>query len=142
MRSRAESMGGHDPRPALRYRAWWQGLGWLLVAAVAVLSLLPQPPQPPVLTWDKSHHLLAYGLLMYWFRQSFAPRWGWVAFLVGLGVALEILQGLSGYRYFEWADMLANTLGVGCGLVLAATPAGRLLARLDRRLSANPRTRP
>lgn len=142
MRTGAEAMAGGAAPVALRYRRWWQGTGWLLVAAVAVLSLLPQPPQPPVLTWDKSHHLLAYGLLMFWFRQSFAPRPVWVAFLVALGLVLEVLQGLSGYRYFEWADLLANTLGVGAGLALAATPAGTLLARLDRRLSAALRTRP
>ena len=32
--------------------------------------------------------------------------------LIAMGVAVEILQGWSGYRYFEYADMLANSSGV------------------------------
>jgi len=32
--------------------------------------------------------------------------------LIAMGVLVEILQGWSGYRYFEYADMLANSSGV------------------------------
>ncbi|MDQ2694005.1 MAG: VanZ family protein [Pseudomonadota bacterium] len=125
----------HGSARALRYGRLWQGIGWLLVLTVMVLSLMPQPPQPPGLTWDKAQHLLAYGVLMLWFRQAFAPRRRWIGFLVLLGVGLECLQGLSGGRHFEYADMLANTLGVGCGLLLAATPLGTVAPRLDRWLA-------
>jgi VanZ family protein len=112
----------------------WQALGWLMVALVVVFSLLPQPPEPPLITWDKSQHLLTYGVLMFWFRIAFAERTIWVGFLVGLGITLEFLQACSGYRYFEYTDMLANTLGVLVGLLLAATPLATFLELLDRRL--------
>jgi len=119
----------------LAFPRLWQTLGWLLVTAVIVLSLLPEPPQPPLITSDKAQHLLTYAVLMLWFAQAFSARVHWAAFLVGLGVALEFLQGLTEYRQFEYADMLANTLGVGCGLLLAATPLGATIERLDHALT-------
>ena len=36
----------------------------------------------------------------------------YVFFFVLLGAALEVMQGMGGVRYFEYADMLANTCGV------------------------------
>lgn len=126
----ASSMGRR-----LYYQRLWQAGGWLLVTVVVVLSLMPTPPVVSVLIWDKLQHLAGYTVLMFWFRQAFGPQGRWVALLVGLGVILEVLQGLGGYRYFEWVDMLANVLGVGCGLLLAATPVGRLMETLDRWLA-------
>ena len=111
----------------------WQAVGWLLVAAVTILSVIPAPPQPFVL-WDKASHLLAYAGLMLWFRQAFSPRVRWIVFLIALGVVLELVQGGLGYRDLELADMVANTLGVASGLGLAQTPLGSLVAWLDRAL--------
>jgi len=113
----------------------WQAIGWFMVAWVVIFSLLPQPPTPPLVTWDKGQHLLAYVTLMFWFRMAFAPRLYWISFLVGLGTALEFLQGWSGYRDFEYADMLANSTGVMVGLLAAATPLGSLVAQFDRQLT-------
>lgn len=112
-------------------------MGWLLVATVIVLTLMPKPPRLPffLLDWDKAQHLLAYAGLMFWFRQAFARRWRWIGFLIGLGVSLEYIQGWTGFRQFDYDDMLANSLGVLAGLLLAATPLGRLVPWLDRRLA-------
>ena len=38
---------------------------------------------------------------------------------VGMGIALEFVQGALGYRSFELADMAANTLGVAAGWIAA-----------------------
>ena len=38
-----------------------------------------------------------------------------------MGIALEFVQGWLGYRSFEVADMVANTIGVLLGLVIAST---------------------
>jgi VanZ family protein len=119
----------------LEFPLLWQGVGWLMVVLVVILSLLPHPPTPPIVTWDKSQHLLAYGGLMYWFGMVFPRYVSWVLFLMALGVILEVLQGWSGYRYFEYADMLANTLGVFVGLLLATTQLGGLVGGLDRLLA-------
>lgn len=116
----------------------WQSVGWLMVVTVIVLTLMPKPPQPPLffLNWDKVQHLLAYGGLMWWFRQAFIARLRWIVFLIGLGVILEFMQGWSGIRQFEYQDMLANGLGVMTGLLLAVTPLGSLVGWLDYRLAA------
>lgn len=119
----------------LAFRRFWQGLGWFGVGVVTVLTLMPSPPEvPEVLGWDKGQHLIAYAGLMWWFRQSFAPRALWIVFLIALGVSLECIQGLTGYRLFEYGDMVANSLGVVCGVGLAATPLGRMVPWLDRRI--------
>lgn len=118
----------------LVFRHLWQAIGWLMVVAVIVLTLMPQPPQISVVTWDKAQHFLAYAGLMFWFRQAFAARARWVIFLIALGVVQEFIQGWSGHRHFEYVDMLANTVGVSCGFLLANTWLGSLVSRLDSTL--------
>ncbi len=91
-----------------------------MVAIVCWLSLTPHPPEPPdILGWDKSQHFVAYAALMAWFRQSFFRHWRWPAFLLGLGLTLEYLQSLTGYRTADVFDMLANGIGVLIGWGLA-----------------------
>ncbi|BBA36403.1 uncharacterized protein sS8_4473 [Methylocaldum marinum] len=125
-------------RPPLRLARIWQGIGWLMVATVVWLSLTPDrfEPPTPLLTWDKAQHALAYGSLMYWFGQAFQPHWRWPAFFLCLGIGLEFLQGVSGHRTFDAADILANSIGVGLGLALVRTPLGRLLSAVDARIGA------
>ena len=119
----------------LYYRWLWQLIGAVMILAVITVSLLPSPPQPPVMQWDKLQHLAAYTVLMLWFGQLDAGRLRWSGWLIMLGILLEIVQGLSGYRSFEFADMLANPLGVFIGLGLVRhTPLGRSLAAVDRSL--------
>lgn len=119
---------------SLRYRWLWLGLGWGVVGAIVYVSLTPSPPQPFHL-WDKAEHYLAYLLLTAWFLQIY-PRGAarfWVAFVsIGLGAGLEVLQGLGGIRYFEFGDMLANTLGAFTALLVIRGPATRLLLGIER----------
>lgn len=121
----------------LKYRASWLLLGWLMIAFVVYLSLTPKAP-PPFLRFasaDKLGHLLAYAILMGWFCQLF-----WqsnqrvmlgVAF-AAMGIALEFIQAMTGYRYFAYSDMIANVLGVGIGRALMATRLRESVAALDR----------
>lgn len=118
----------------------WLVLGWLLVATIIVLTLIPPPERIPQIEFeDKIAHVAAYGLLMLWFAQLFMERqariWYGLAF-VTLGVVLEFCQGALGYRSFEYADMAANTLGVIAGALLAATGRCNFLFPLDRTLAA------
>jgi VanZ family protein len=97
------------------FRKGWLALGWLWVAAILWLSLTPVPPQPFTFSFsDKVEHMLAYLFLMGWFAVVCrgSTRRLVAVLLVSMGIGVEILQGLSGYRYFEWADMAANTTGV------------------------------
>jgi VanZ family protein len=114
----------------------WLGFGWLWIVLVCYLSLMPHPPEPVSFKGvDKLEHLLAYVGLMLWFCQVYVTRAARIRVLVGLvalGVSIEILQGLGGYRYFEYADMLANTGGVLIGWGLAHTRMGRVILMLER----------
>jgi VanZ family protein len=117
-------------------RRAWLGLGWLWIVLVCYLSLMPHPPEPVSFEGvDKLEHLLAYAGLMLWFCQVYVTRTARIRVLVGLvslGVCIEILQGMGGYRYFEYADMLANTGGVLMGWGLAHTRMGRVILLLER----------
>ncbi len=120
---------------ALHRCGLWRGLGWSMVGVVVVLSLTPSPPSVPgLLGWDKLQHLLTYAGLTFWFCQVFRGRWRWAGLVFALGVVLELLQGLSAHRNLEVLDMVANGLGVACGLLLVLSPAGRLIPYFDRML--------
>ena len=98
--------------------------GWAYAAAIVFLSLTPKPPDPGFEYGDKLGHLLAYGLLMFWFCFLYPHRYARLAYGVGwiaLGVALEFAQGATSYRSFEIADMAANSLGVLLGWGISAT---------------------
>lgn len=102
-------------------RNLWLLAGWILVGLVIWLSLIPSPPQIMVMDDDKVNHLAAYFTLMVWFgliarENGFHARLA-IA-LTALGVMLEFLQKVSGYRTFELYDMLANSAGVLAGWFL------------------------
>ena len=127
----------------LRFSGWWTFLGILLVAIVVYVSLAPLSPSR-IFAFpesDKIMHFSAYAAMMLWFGQIYAKRPAslFVASgLIILGVLLEILQGLSGYRTFEYLDITANTLGVILGLSIAQTRLGRLFYAFEMFL-ARPR---
>ncbi|MEW6613740.1 MAG: VanZ family protein [Pseudomonadota bacterium] len=126
--------------PALRRVRLWKALGWLLLAAIVYFSLTADPLLPDTeLPVDKLEHFGAYLLLMLLFTQLYphpgAQRLLGGAF-IGLGVLLEFLQGLTGYRLFDYADMLANGLGVLTGWLLGRSWLAGLLPAIERRLPA------
>ena len=96
--------------------------GWLLAAAIVILSLLPSPPDVDLPHGDKLGHVAAYSLLTFWFCRLYPQprtRLLYGAAWIAMGVALEFAQGATGYRSFELADMAANALGVLVGAVIA-----------------------
>lgn len=120
-----------------KLRKAWLALGWGWIAAIVYLSLTPHPPEP-VRLWgvDKLEHVLAYGLLMLWFSQVYARRTQRLfaaVLLIAMGVLLEFLQGMTDYRSFEPADMLANATGVMLGWVWARTALGHVGRALENR---------
>jgi len=113
-----------------RPRPLWLALGWTWAAAIVWLSLTPSPPTIDITQGDKLGHLLAYGVLMFWFCQLYFARQTRFAYALGfaaLGIALELAQRALGYRTYEPLDMAANALGVALGWA-AALAAGRSLA--------------
>jgi hypothetical protein len=104
-------------------------IGWALVAAIIVLSLIPSPPKIDVAEGDKLGHLLAYGSVMFWFARLYAAgptRLACALGFIAMGIALEFVQGATVYRQFDVLDMLANAAGVllGWGAALALPKLG------------------
>lgn len=132
--------GGRQPirtreesSPRWNRAAWWSAVGWALLAAVVVLSLvsIEQPIDMPGA--DKWEHLLAYGLMTYWWGMLQPHRrWRWAVGLALLGLCLEFAQLLAPGRYMEWPDAAANAAGVLLGLAALRTPLRGLLGWLDR----------
>jgi len=123
------------------YRRLWLSLGWALVSGVIWLSLTPAPVQVPVAEGDKLGHLLAYGTLMAWFANAYVrsiARVNLACALVFMGIALEFVQGWSGFRTFDIADMAANACGVLAGWALAPPRTPNFLRRIEA-LSVTPK---
>jgi VanZ family protein len=121
----------------MRLRGAWLGLGWLGVASVVVLSLIPSPPTA-MEHGDKLGHAGSYALLMWWFAQAWLRREARALTAVGLlalGIALEFVQGWTGYRSFSIADMSADGLGIALGWLLAPPRTPNLLQRAAAYLS-------
>ena len=101
---------------------WPRALFWLMILAVSVLSLMPLDRYPvPFSFQDKVLHATAYFVfyLAGWWALArtrlFCPT-----LVVGLllyGVAIEVLQGLGGFRTMELADLAANAVGLTLGVV-------------------------
>ena len=121
-----------------RYRRIWLLLGWGMVAAIVVLSLIPVELDLGE-GRDKLVHFAAYGSLSFWFGMIFGGRGLQLGIALGfaaMGVALEFLQGLTDYRTFEIADMVANAVGAGLGWCLVQTPLGNGLTWVERWFAA------
>ncbi len=116
--------------------ALWTFVGFLLITLLIVVSLMPHVPRVAHLSGhDKLGHFSAYIAVTFWFGQIYRRnriRWRMALAFVILGVTLEYLQRLSGYRTFEYADMGANAAGVLCALLIIQTPLSRCLAVVER----------
>ncbi len=121
---------------SLKFPNVWVAIGFLLVASVVVVSLMPNPPHMGNFRGnDKIGHFAAYIAITFWFGQIYTRkrvRWSIALGFVFLGVGLEYLQGLSGYRTFDPKDMGANAAGVLVAVLLAYTPLSRCLAVVEK----------
>ena len=121
----------------LRYIKLWLTIGFLLVGMVCFFTLTPSPPDMGDFPEsDKIGHLVAYSAIMLWFgfiylRGKQYLRVG-LAFIV-MGIALELIQGMLGYRNFSYLDMGANVCGVMIGWFLARTRLAEALVRFEAR---------
>jgi hypothetical protein len=120
-------------------RRAWLAVGWFGVGLVVFLSLTPTPPQVDLGAYtDKWEHLTAYAVLMWWFCQLqlfLSGRAQIGVGLIALGIALEFAQRVTGLRMFEVSDMVAGTLGVTLGWLLAPPRTPSLLGLCQRWLA-------
>jgi VanZ family protein len=92
---------------------------WACAVAVLALSLAPVTTPMPSTGWDKTNHLLAFSALAFLGRGAFPGRA--VAVLGGLlayGGLIEVLQSFTPDRSAEWADLLADVMGLLLGEML------------------------
>ena len=120
----------------LVYRKVWLTLGWLMIAFVFYLSLMPSPPEIDIgfKYMDKIEHFTAYVILMGWFSQIYKTtraRIFCVIFFVAMGVLIEVLQGMGSVRFFEYSDMFANTLGVTAAWLITRGELKHLLLMFE-----------
>ncbi|MBB2484390.1 VanZ family protein [Mitsuaria sp. WAJ17] len=104
----------------------------LTLFAVSYLALCPAPPRAADLGWDKLNHFSAFGMLTLLGSLAWPGRQGRLAGgLLAYGGLIEILQTQVPGRAAEWADLLADGIGIllGLGLLL-------VLRRLSGRKSA------
>lgn len=109
----------HHPR----FHRHWRALLLLLGLIAGWFAFMPAP-QMDVEGGDKVNHLLAFG------SMSVAGRMGWApnrAALVGVALGLltyggfiELVQSQIPGRDAAWDDVLADTVGIAGGLLLAA----------------------
>jgi VanZ family protein len=113
-------------------RRIWLALGWGWIALVSYLSLMPRPPEPVRFdNVDKVEHALAYAGLMLWFSQMGTRRLYLAAGFVAMGVGIEYLQRMTGFRQFDYWDMVADAVGVLLGGWGARGGLGRILVKLE-----------
>ncbi|MCP4332819.1 MAG: VanZ family protein [Gammaproteobacteria bacterium] len=114
----------------------WYALGTMMLIAVAAVSLMPVPDTG---VNDKASHLFTYFLLAGGFgllaRGRAMLAWT-LAALIAYGMLLELLQGQTGYRFAEWGDVVANSVGAVVGIALYFTPLRRLSRNVDNRLAS------
>jgi len=109
---------------------------WVVLLSLVLWGCLRIPSDDSV-KWfngfDKLMHFGAYTLLYIgtWFAFPGAFwRWGFVGGLLLFGLLIETVQGFSGYRSADLADMLANASGIGFGcFLLFMAERGQMLGR-------------
>ncbi len=98
---------------------------WILftlttLVLIAFLSFWPTEELPSVPGTDKIHHLIAYGFLALPTVLRKPNKWMFFCLLfIAYGGAIELLQPYVN-RHGGWLDMLANTAGVICGIIVGA----------------------
>jgi len=119
-----------------KLRKLWLFTGWLLVALVVYVSLIPALPSVDITAADKVAHVFAYATLTLWFLQLYPAdrRAMLVIGFIMMGIALEFLQELTASRSFEYADIAANTGGVVLGWLLAKTRLSNTLHVIEKQL--------
>ncbi len=96
-----------------------RALPFLAVLLVVLFTGLRPDPVPQMFDHqDKLHHMAGFAAFAFTLRFSF-PRLHWLLVVLGsltAALAIELLQGALPLRTPSFGDMLANCLGVVCGL--------------------------
>lgn len=122
----------------LRLLPLWSGVGFVACGVLLYASLMPSPPQlGGVPAIDKIEHFIAYLVLGAWFAAILPGRLLRIfVALSAFGLAIEVVQGMTGYRHAGALDFVADVAGVAAGVGLARLGAMRWLAYIDGYVAA------
>jgi VanZ family protein len=100
-----------------------QSLFWSGILVLIVVSVIPRDylPPPGFDMWDKLQHVLAYTILSVLGGQAYPGKKYLASIFFGLiilGGSLEVIQSIVPNREASFGDEVANTIGVGIGLVI------------------------
>ncbi len=116
----------------LSYPKRWRLASVVLMAVVLGFALLPE-----IWSWgdqfvpgfelaDKWMHGLTFAGLAIWYSGQYARHayWRLAAGLFIFGAFIEVCQSVTTYRTAEIADLVADVVGIGAGILIAVTIAG------------------
>jgi VanZ family protein len=121
----------------LRYKRLWLMLGIMLIMGMMISSLMPLNLNSGIPHQDKLMHIVGYSVLTLWFLQIIRNQRAIVLIPLGmvlLGITVELMQGLTHYRYPDRMDAIANGIGCLVAALLALTPLRDTLLKLERYL--------
>ena len=96
---------------------YWIFATLFVLTAITILSLKPLSELPPVPGSDKTHHFIAYALLMFPTALKKPKHWQIIVlFFIGWSGIIELIQPYVN-RYGEWQDLAANIVGLVFGFL-------------------------
>ncbi|WP_417909496.1 VanZ family protein [Candidatus Electronema sp. PJ] len=106
-------------RPLVFIQTHWRAFTLSALIVITISSFWSVDVMPPMPGSDKTNHLIAYSALMFPTALRRPKQWLFYAgFFIAYSGGIELLQPYF-QRYCEWQDLLANTTGILCGLLLA-----------------------
>jgi len=125
----------------LRYSRHWRVASLILLLVVLAGTLMPAvwfwPDRGQFLAWfvdvDKWLHGVTFVVLAIWFAGQYRPRsyWRIGTGLIFFGVLIEACQRLVTYRSAELFDIVADSIGIAIGLIIAMAGLGGWSLRIE-----------
>jgi VanZ family protein len=105
---------------AMTNNAFWKLPFWGLLTVTVWLSLVPVDQLPSAFNfWDKAQHALGFAALALTGLLSYPRQIRLlIPSLVLLGLGIEYAQYLTGWRQGDWADWLADCVGLAIGSLI------------------------
>ncbi|PIK13998.1 VanZ family protein [Halobacteriovorax sp. JY17] len=118
----------------LKLQKIWLFIGLSYIAGIFYLCLRRSAPStPPFEHFDKILHFSAYFFLMSYFTlilKKSSYKKVFILFVI-MGILIEFLQLMTGYRSFELLDILANTTGLIVGLFTFGKYLSNILVHIE-----------
>lgn len=116
--------------PSRQIRTLWLGSTIAIAVLIAGLTLTPTASLPRNdMHLDKLAHMAAFFGLVFPTAALWPRVTAWIGLMAVLyGGAIEVIQPYTG-RSAEWADLLADGIGVGLGIVFGTALRKVIIAR-------------